>query len=71
MMMSNAQHQPAPLPKTWQDPIVQEIHALREQMLAQYKGDMHSYTVACVACTQALGFQFKTLDDMKESLPMK
>jgi hypothetical protein len=69
-MMSNAQHQQTSLPKAWQDPIVQELHALREQMVVQYKGDMHSYTEACVARTRALGFQFKTLNDIKQALPM-
>lgn len=68
--MNNAQHQPAPLPKTWQDPIVRELHALREQMVAQYKGDIRLYTEACVARTQALGLQFKTLNDNKESRPV-
>lgn len=69
--MNNAQHQKASLPKAWQDPIVQELHAIREQMVAQYKGDIRLYTEACVARTQALGFRFKTLDDIKEALPMK
>jgi hypothetical protein len=69
-MMNNAQHQQAPLPKAWQDPIVQELHELREQMVVQHKGDMRSYTEACVARTQALGFRFKTLSDIKEALPI-
>ena len=67
--MNNAQHQQAPLPKAWQDPIVQELHALREQMVSQYKGDIRLYTEACVARTHALGFRFKTLSDIKEALP--
>lgn len=70
-MMNNAQHQQTPVPKAWQDPIVQELHALREQMVAQYKGDIRLYTEACVARTQALGFRFKTLNDIKQALPMK
>lgn len=69
--MNSEQQQQTPLPKAWQDPIVQELHALREQMVAQYKGDMRSYTEACVARTQALGFRFKTLNDINEALPMK
>jgi hypothetical protein len=54
--------------KAWQDPIVQELHALREQLVAKYQGDMHAYSEACVRHTKALGFTFKTLDSVKEAL---
>jgi len=27
----------------WQDPIVEEVHAIREQLLAQFNGDLHRY----------------------------
>ena len=27
----------------WQDPIVEEVHAIREQLLAQFEGDLHKY----------------------------
>jgi hypothetical protein len=56
------------LPITWQDPIVQELHALREQLVAKYQGGMHAYSEACVCRTKALGFTFKTLDSVKEAL---
>lgn len=56
------------LPLVWQDPIVQELHALREQLVAKYQGDMHAYSEACVRHTKALGFTFKTLDSLKESV---
>lgn len=71
--MNNAQPHPQKLSKmqattAWQDPIVQELHALREQLVAKYQGDMHVYSEACVRHTKALGFTFKTLDSVKESL---
>lgn len=27
----------------WQDPIVEEVHAIREQLLAQFDGDVRKY----------------------------
>ena len=27
----------------WQDPIVEEVHVIREQLLAQFDGDFHKY----------------------------
>jgi hypothetical protein len=51
-----------------QAPIVQELHALREQLVAKYQGDVHAYSEACVRHTKALGFTFKTLDSVKKSL---
>ena len=27
----------------WKDPIVEEVHAIREQLLAQFGGDLHKY----------------------------
>jgi hypothetical protein len=46
---------------TWQDPIVQELHALREQLVAQYNGDIHAYAQACERKVQSLGIVFKRL----------
>jgi hypothetical protein len=46
---------------TWQDPIVQELHALREQLVEQYNGDMHAYAQACERKVQSLGVLFKRL----------
>ena len=67
--MNNIQTQPlSQAVNAWQDPIVQELHALREQLVAKYQGDMHAYSEACVRHTKALGFTFKTLDSVKESL---
>jgi hypothetical protein len=67
--MNNVQTHPLPqATNVWQDPIVQELHALREQLVAKYQGDMHAYSEACVRHTKALGFTFKTLDSVKESI---
>ena len=27
----------------WEDPIVEEVHAIREQLLARFDGDLHRY----------------------------
>lgn len=45
----------------WHDPIVSEIHAIRQQLLDKYHGDSHAYTKAATANALALGFQFTTL----------
>ena len=67
--MNNVQTQPFPLAvNAWQDSIVQELHTLREQLVAKYQGDMHAYSEACVRHTKELGFTFKTLDSVKQSL---
>lgn len=67
--MNNVQTQPLPLAvNAWQDSIVQELHTLREQLVAKYQGDMHAYSEACVRHTKELGFTFKTLDSVKQSL---
>lgn len=67
--INNVQAHPLPrIANAWQDPIVQELHTLREQLVAKYQGDMHAYSEACVRHTKALGFTFKTLDSVKEAL---
>ena len=69
MTMNNVQTHPLPQAvNAWQDPIVQELHALREQLVAKYQSDMHAYSEACVRHTKALGFTFKTLDSVKKSV---
>jgi hypothetical protein len=45
----------------WQDTIVQELHDLREQLVKQYNGDMHSYAQACERKVQSLGIVFRRL----------
>jgi hypothetical protein len=52
---------PQTTPTTWQDPIVQELHALRERLVEQYNGDMHAYSQACERKVQSLGIVFKRL----------
>jgi hypothetical protein len=46
---------------TWQEPIVQELHVLREQLVEQYNGDIHAYAQACERKVQSLGIVFKRL----------
>ena len=48
------------LPNTareWQDPIVHELHEVRERLVEQYQGNLHSYSEAARAKAIALGFQ--------------
>lgn len=42
----------------WRDPIVEELHELRAQLLEKYQGDLHAYSEAARARALALGFQF-------------
>ncbi len=42
----------------WQDPIVQELHAIREKLVEKYQGNLHEYSTAARAHTLALGFKF-------------
>ena len=53
-----------PLPATppeWQDPVVQELHAVREQLIEKYHGDLHAYSKHATAHALALGFKFTAL----------
>lgn len=52
----NANSQTSPV--EWHDPIVEELHELRAQLLEKYRGDLHAYSEAARARTLALGFQF-------------
>ena len=45
----------------WSDPIVEELHELRAQLLEKYQGDLHAYSEAARARALALGFQFTTI----------
>ena len=54
-------------PTPWQDPIVHELHALRERLVAQYNGDIHAYAQACERKVQSLGIVFKRLPERKSS----
>jgi hypothetical protein len=40
------------------DPIVEELHAVKANLLQKYEGNMHAYSVAARANAVALGFQF-------------
>jgi hypothetical protein len=43
------------------DPIIQELHAVREKLVEKYQGDMHAYLLAARARALALGFQFMAI----------
>jgi hypothetical protein len=45
----------------WHDPIVQELHAVREKLVEKYQGNLHTYSLAARAHAIALGFQFTTI----------
>jgi hypothetical protein len=45
----------------WHDPIVQELHAVREKLVEKYQGNLHTYSVAAREHSIALGFQFTTI----------
>jgi hypothetical protein len=45
----------------WQDPIVQELHAVREKLVEKYQGNLHTYSVAAREHAIALGFQFTSI----------
>jgi hypothetical protein len=42
----------------WHDPIVAEIHSIRQQLNEKYHGDLHAYSQAATASAVALGFKF-------------
>ena len=37
----------------WEDPIVEEVHAIREQLLARFGGDFHKYCEYVLALPSA------------------
>lgn len=41
----------------WHDPIVAEIHAIREQLMEQYHGNLVKLSQAAEEHSRALGFQ--------------
>jgi hypothetical protein len=45
----------------WHDPIVQELHTVREKLVEKYQGNLHAYSQAARAHTLALGFQFSSI----------
>ena len=46
------------------DPIVEEIHAIRHELLAEHNGDMHSYNKMLAAKTFD-GFRMATIEPVK------
>ncbi len=47
----------------WEDTIVEEVHAIREQLLAQFGGDLHKY------CEYVRTHPVKGLEPDKAALP--
>lgn len=45
----------------WHDPIVQELHFVREKLVEKYQGNLHAYSQAARAHALALGFQFTSM----------
>jgi hypothetical protein len=45
----------------WHDPIVQELHAVREKLVEKYQGNLHAYSQAARAHSLLLGFQFTAI----------
>ena len=42
----------------WHDPVVQELHDIRAQLVEKYHGNMSAYSQAAKAHALALGFKF-------------
>jgi hypothetical protein len=51
------------LPAISEDLPVQALHALREQLVEKYNGDIHTYAQACECKIQSLGITFKRLPE--------
>jgi hypothetical protein len=47
----------------WNDPIVEEVHAIREQLLAQFGGDLHKF------CEYARTQTLKSIAPRDQTLP--
>lgn len=45
----------------WHDPIVQELHAVREKLVEKYQGNLHTYSQEARKHALALGFQFTSI----------
>lgn len=43
--------------QTWHDPVVAEIHAIRERLAEQYQNDLIAYSQAAEAQCRALGLR--------------
>lgn len=43
----------------WHDPVVQELHDIRSQLVEKYHGNMSAYSQAAKAHALALGFRFE------------
>lgn len=55
--------------KPWRDPVVAEIHAVREALATQFHDDLHAYTKAAEARCRALGLVTFSGSDTKKTTP--
>jgi hypothetical protein len=51
----------------WRDPIVAELHAIREQIAERFQNDLIAYSEAATAHCRALGFPIVASPVAKES----
>lgn len=58
-------------PVIWHDPVVAEIHQIREELLRQYEGNLAAYSEAAVAHCKQLGLKFATsaTSDLQAHVP--
>lgn len=54
-------------PSPWHDPVVAEIHAIREKLAQKYHGDLLAYSKAAEARCRALGLHIA--DHPQEVVP--
>jgi hypothetical protein len=47
--------------EVWNDPVVQEMHTIRTQLVEKYHGDMAAYSKYAKAHAMALGFRFEPM----------
>lgn len=53
-------------PLTCRDPLVAELHALRERLAERFDNDLNAYSEAAAAHCRALGFQIGGSPDDRE-----
>ena len=55
----------------WHDPILQELHDVRAQLVERHQGNMAAYSKAAKANALALGFQFEPMASNLANLSVK
>jgi hypothetical protein len=49
-----------PTQAKYNDPIVEELHRVREMLVEKYQGNLHTYSEAAKSHAMALGFKLAT-----------